>query len=100
MTYELKCLRFKLTEKEMFRFLLKQVVETKTNHGEPFTIQMSHHSVKHTESKTIIDVSYGASVGKDGESFATENGLLISVDCGANFLGSVDLKVFKGSEEE
>lgn len=100
MAYELNNLSFNLTEKEMLRFLLKQVVETKTNDGEPFTILMGHHSVKPRHSELIIDVNYQASVGKDGESYATENGSLISVDNGVSFMGSVDLKVFKEAKEE
>jgi len=94
MGYSTKRILFKLTEKQMFMFLLKQVVEAKTNDGEPFTIIMNTHSVKASESKTIIDVNFSAAVGKDGESYDTENGSLISVDHGCDFLGSVDLKIF------
>lgn len=101
MSYSLKRIHFSLTKKQMFQFLLKQVVEAKTSDGEPFTIIMHQHSVKSTqESKIIIDVSYGASVGIDRESYATENGSLISVDCGESFLGSVDLKIFTSPLDE
>lgn len=100
MAYELKNLRFNLTEKEMLQFLLKQVVETKTNDGEPFTILMISHSVRNKRSKIIFDVSFEATVNKDTMSYTTENGSLLSTDNKASFMGSVDLKIIKDSKED